>query len=122
MIWSPCLEEMEEDLVISTPTSSLDILPTLSNLFGLEYDSRLCVGTDVLAEGAETMVVWPNGTWLTDKGFYYSSKGEFTPSGEEEVSEDYIAQMNAIAGNKISFSSSVLYNDYFDYLFGKLGE
>ena len=42
IMWSGCLEG--KDIVIDTPTYSLDILPTISNLFGVEYDSRLLVG------------------------------------------------------------------------------
>ena len=30
--------------------SSLDVMPTLSNLFGLEYDSRLLMGQDILSD------------------------------------------------------------------------
>jgi phosphoglycerol transferase MdoB-like AlkP superfamily enzyme len=46
---------MEKNIVIDEPCSSLDILPTLSNLFGLEYDSRLLMGQDILSD-AEPLV------------------------------------------------------------------
>jgi phosphoglycerol transferase MdoB-like AlkP superfamily enzyme len=29
---------------------SLDIMPTLANLFGLDYDSRLVMGRDILSD------------------------------------------------------------------------
>lgn len=35
---------MEEAVTVSEPCSAVDIVPTLSNLFGLEYDSRLLSG------------------------------------------------------------------------------
>ena len=36
-----------EPVTIDKPCSSLDIIPTLSNLLGLEYDSRLLMGKDI---------------------------------------------------------------------------
>ncbi|MBQ2227531.1 MAG: LTA synthase family protein, partial [Firmicutes bacterium] len=49
LIWSGCLEE-SDPIQIDFPTYSLDIQPTLCNLFGVEYDSRLFVGQDVFSE------------------------------------------------------------------------
>ena len=36
--------------VIDTPMSTLDILPTISNLFELPYDSRLLMGRDIFSD------------------------------------------------------------------------
>lgn len=36
----------------------VDILPTISNLLGLEYDSRLMVGQDILSD-SEQLVCFP---------------------------------------------------------------
>lgn len=75
IIWSGCLENEYKDMVceIDTPTYSLDIVPTLSNLFGLEYDSRLLVGRDVFSE-QEPLVLWNNHSWITIEGKYDSKK------------------------------------------------
>ena len=35
---------MEEPVRVEKLCSSLDVMPTLANLFGLEYDSRLMAG------------------------------------------------------------------------------
>lgn len=117
IIWSGCLEELEEPIVVSTPTYSLDLLPTLSNLFGVEYDSRLLVGRDVFSE-EEPLVLWTDYDWLTDRGYYDSSKGEFTPAeGAEPVDDDYISRIRARVKNKIKFSKAVLEYDYYGILF-----
>ena len=47
LLWSG---SMEESVTVKTPCSAIDILPTVSNLFGLEFDSRLMSGHDVFAE------------------------------------------------------------------------
>ena len=117
IIWSGCLEEREEPIVVDTPVYSLDILPTLSNLFGLEYDSRLLVGRDVFSE-AEPLVLWTNYSWLTDKGGYDASTGTFTPAAGAEVDDAYIKRIKSIVGNKINYSKSVISLDYYNILFG----
>lgn len=121
IIWSPCLEELDEPIVVSDPTSSLDILPTLSNLFGVEFDSRLLVGRDVLSD-TQPLVFWTDASWLTEKGFYYSAEGEFTPADgvvmTDEEREAYIERMTLIVQAKLSYSKSAANNDYFGALFG----
>lgn len=113
IIWSPCVED--KNIVVEDPVYSLDILPTLSNLFGLDYDSRLLVGRDVLST-AEPLVLWPNFCWKTDRGYYDASNGEFIPTeGAEPVDEAYIDRIKAIVKNKLHYSSQVLELDYFKY-------
>ena len=117
IIWSGCLEEMEP-IVVDTPTFGCDILPTLSNLFGLEYDSRLMVGRDVFSDAMP--LVWnANYEWKTELGTYYATKGKFVPANEDLViPEDYVKSIKAIVKNKMTYSSGVLKTDYFRLLFG----
>ncbi len=122
ILWSGCLETTEKSKAceISTPTYSLDIVPTLSNLFGLEYDSRLLVGRDVFSE-EEPLVLWNNYSWMTTEGKYNSSTGVFTPSATCTMTEDevnaYVERMKTIVSNKISFSRNVLDEDFYGFLF-----
>lgn len=114
IIWSGCLEDADPP-VIDTPTYSLDILPTLCNLFGVEYDSRLLVGRDVFSN-EPPLVMWTNGTWLTEKGFYNSSNGKFTPAPDVgEVNDSYINEVKQNVRGLINFSKKVLELDYYKY-------
>lgn len=116
VIWSACLEE-NDPIIVDTPTFGLDILPTLSNLFGTEFDSRLFVGRDVFSD-AEPLVFNSNYDWKTQYGTYYSSKGEFVPNDPEIVlPEDYVSNIKTVVRNKYRFCSMVLDNDYFASLF-----
>ncbi|MGI6013766.1 MAG: LTA synthase family protein [Oscillospiraceae bacterium] len=115
ILWSGCLEE-GESVVVDTPVYSLDILPTLSNLFGVEYDSRLLVGRDVFSD-QEPLVFWIDYSWLTDKGWYDAASGVFTPKEGVTVSDDYVDCINAIVKNKVVYSKNVLDYDYFSILF-----
>lgn len=118
IIWSGCLED--QDIVVADPVYSLDILPTLSNLFGVEYDSRLMVGRDVFSD-AMPLVLWPDQSWITDKGSYDRKTDTFTPSGTEAVDRAYIDRVSAMAANKITFSRSVIDQDFFNKLAADIG-
>ncbi len=117
IIWSGCLED-EEPIVVDTPTFSLDILPTLCNLFDVEWDSRLLPGRDVFSD-AEPLVFNISYDWKTDKGTYLSSSGVFTPNEGVEVSDTYVERIRTIVRNKINYCDSVLDNNYFTHLFGE---
>lgn len=117
ILWSGCLEDMEP-IVVDTPTFSLDILPTLSNLFGTEFDSRLMPGRDVFSD-APALVYRTNYDWKTELGTYYASSGKFVPVSEDvEIPEDYVKSIKAIVKNKINFCKSVLETDYYRHIFG----
>lgn len=120
IIWSGCLENENKDMVreISTPTYSLDILPTLSNLFGLEYDSRLLIGRDVFSK-TEPLVLWNNHSWITTEGKYDSETNKFYPNKGSKADEAYVEKMKTIVSNKLTYSEQVIEKDYFEVLFGK---
>ena len=113
IVWSGCLEG--KNIVVDEPVYSLDILPALSNLFGVAYDSRLLVGRDVFS-GESPLVLWPDFSWKTDKGQFDAQSGTFTPAEGADVDEDYIARVKSIVRNKIDYSRQVQNLDYFNYL------
>jgi len=113
ILWSGCLEG--KGLKIDAPVCSVDILPTLSNLFGVEYDSRLCVGRDVLGT-EEAISLWPDYSWVTEMGQYIASTRTFTPFEGVEVPEGYVDRIHAIVTNKVKFSRKVQACDFFTYL------
>ena len=115
IIWSASLEE-DEPIIVNTPVSSLDILPTLSNLFNTKWDSRLFVGRDVFSN-TTPLVFNVNYDWKTDKGYYLSGEGRFYPIGEENVDEEYIENMRNIVKNKIIYCQLYNQTDYFNHLF-----
>ena len=115
ILWCGVLEK-QKPIIIDTPTSSLDLLPTLSNLFGTQYDSRLMVGRDVLSD-AEPLVFNLNYSWKTDLGTYQN--GKFTPKDPNTTIPDgYVERIKTIVRNKVRFCDGVLNHDYYNYLFG----
>ena len=118
IIWSGSLENEHRDMAVevASPVHSLDILPALCNLFGLEYDSRLLVGRDVFS-GSEALVFWSDRSWKTDAGYYNASTGVFTPIDALDVPEEYVSRVRSIVNNKITYSDAAISYDYFNILF-----
>lgn len=108
---------MKEDIIVDKPCSSLDILPTLSNLFGLEYDSRLLMGKDILSDAAP-LVILSNRSFITDKVMYNSATGDIKKLTDEEIPNEYIKDINNIIKNKFTISDNILRKDYYSYVFG----
>ena len=76
ILWSA---SMEEPVIVDKPCCQVDILPTVSNLLGLEYDSRMLAGADALSD-SEGLVIFSSRCWKSDRGFYNRYTGEFTPA------------------------------------------
>ena len=117
---------MEEPVIIETPASSLDIIPTVSNLFGIEYDSRLLMGTDVLSGTMPLVILNQDGdgsawNWINAYGEYNTATKKFTPyEGFEATDEEiaaYVKQMNAVVNYKNKYSKYILNEDYYRTLF-----
>ena len=111
IMWCGCLEDRDEPIEITAPVYSLDIVPTLSNLFGVEFDSRLLTGRDIFSD-AEPLVIWQDYSWKTDKGYYNSPTGVFTPVDGTTVDGGYIDRIKATVRNKITFARGLLTRDF----------
>lgn len=104
-----------EPVTVSKPCSALDIIPTILNLFGVEYDARLFMGQDIFS-AASALVMFSNQSYITDKVMYNSKTGEVTKLVEEELPEDYVKTVSSIVRNKFSISAAIITNDYYSYL------
>lgn len=116
VIWSYA---MQEPIVVDKYCSSIDILPTIYNLFGVEYDSRLFNGKDILSD-SEPLVVFKNRSFITDKLMYNARTKETTLLTEEPLDEDYLSIMQQRVKNEWNASAFVLKYDYYSYLLGEL--
>ena len=105
-----------EPEVIDEPVSHLDLLPTVSNLFGLEFDSRLYMGRDVFSD-TEPLVMFRNRSWITDRARYNSQTGKAEFFDGAEVDEDYVKAINSEVGNRFAVSTRILEYDYWRILF-----
>lgn len=100
---------------VTKTASTFDILPTLANLFDLEYDPRFYMGVDVFSD-EESIVIFTNGSWITDKCLYDSNTNTYKSLTEEEVTDEYKREINKKVNDKFYVSNKVLTLDYFKYL------
>lgn len=107
--------------VIDKPCSSLDVLPTLSNLMGLEYDSRLFVGTDIFSS-SEPLVMLYSRNFITGKGRYNALTKEFTTAIGADVDEDYVRDMIDTVDAKFYYSAKVLEENYYEKILSAIKE
>jgi len=100
----------------------VDILPTVSNLLGLEYDSRMLAGRDILSD-AEGLVVFSSRSWLTDRGLYNSFSTKFTPapgvSMTPEQTSAYVKTTIKDVKNRRQASTLIVEEDYYRFVFGR---
>ena len=115
LIWSG---SMKEPITVEKIGSSLDVLPTVLNLFGVEYDSRLLMGRDILSD-SDPLVIFSDRSFITDKGRYNALTEEFIPNEGVQVDDDYVSNINKIIYKKYQMSRLVLENDYYRKLFNK---
>lgn len=97
--------------------SEIDVLPTLYNLFGVKYDSRLIIGKDILST-EPGLAIFGNRSWVSDKGSYFSQKNKFVPKDNVSVDDDYISYMNTLVNNRMSMSKNIMANDYYKKVLG----
>ena len=95
--------------VVDKVGMSIDVLPTVLNLFGMEYDSRIIMGKDILSTSTG-IAIFKDKSWVTNKGTYYASKSEFVG---EDVDEEYIQNINNIVNNRTAISRMIVINDYY---------
>ena len=108
IMYNPNIKKTEINKVVA----GIDIMPTVYNLFGIEYDSRLLMGTDALSE-KEGVVILSDRSWVSDYGTYDSITNNFTPFDGKKVDKDYVEKMNKIVNEKVSVSSLILDKNYY---------
>lgn len=112
ILWNSEIDTIEVDKV----GSQIDVLPTIYNLFGVKYDSRLIIGKDILST-EPGLAIFGNSSWVSDKGSYFASTNKFVPK-DEEVDEEYIKYMNKVVSNKITMSKYIMTYDYYRKVLG----
>ncbi len=107
---------IKENYNIEKYAMNIDVLPTILNMLNIPYDSRLIIGKDIMAKNTEGLVIFPDRSWITNKGSYDNKTGKFTPF-IENIDEKYISKINQDVNDKYQTSINMQYNDYYKYIF-----
>jgi lipoteichoic acid synthase len=97
---------------ITRPVSSLDLLPTISNLLGLKFDSRLMMGIDMFSN-SEPLVIFKNKSFITSAGKYNAKTKKFIYNEGVVENDAYVERMINIVNAKFYYSQKFLENDYY---------
>ena len=103
IVWTPGMEPM----TIEKTASNLDLLPTVPNLFGLDYDSRLLMGTDIFSD-RPGLVVFEDKDWISDRG----TRQELV-SSEAESDIKYVEETDSHVADMFKYSAWILNYDYY---------
>lgn len=110
---------LSENIVVDEYCSTADILPTLLNLFGVDYDSRLLAGTDVLSSGLHVAVL-SNKSFLTKTFRYDAGTETVIPADENTTVSDELAEAYRLyVDSRFQLSGNILNSDYYAHVFSK---
>ncbi len=136
IIYSPA---MEQRVNVQKYCCSVDILPTVSNLMGWDFDSRMLVGQDILSD-AEQFIMFPGLSFIDgkikynakeDKAVYLSTEEDKDTEADDEaeteteaeteaetadVDDTYIKDAQDAAYNWYTISDLLFSTDFYKYV------
>lgn len=111
ILWNSEMETVK----IDKTCSAMDIMPTLLNLFGFDYDSRLFSGKDMLSD-APSLVIFSDRSFITDE-IIYNRKAKSTESRTEEpVDQEYYEAVKKQVKGIYEYAGGILKNDFYRYI------
>ena len=111
---------MENPVRVDKVCSSIDILPTMLNLMGIEYDSRLIIGQDILSD-SPGFVIYPDMSFMTDDFCYSAASGNTCDKkgNSKDVNETAFSYWNNYAANKMIAANGIIDYDFYSYISGE---
>ena len=110
---------LSENIVVDEYCSTADILPTLLNLFGVDYDSRLLAGTDALSSGLHVAVL-SDKSFLTKTFRYDAGTETVIPADENTTVSGKLAEAYRLyVDSRFQLSGNILNSDYYAHVFAR---
>ena len=107
---------LESPIQVTDYTTIIDLLPTLLNLFDMNYDPRLYLGTDALSETHVSRAYFSDKSWVDENGFYYAPNNKMTYTSDKKYDAATIASINKEISQRQNMSATAIQNNYFKYL------
>ena len=111
ILWNSAMEPVK----VEKACTSIDILPTLLNLFGIEYDSRLLMGKDILSTD-EGFVIFPGNRSIIFGDVIYNSNTRVTTDldgNEVSVSSEKLDSMKEKMKLMLAMNQILIDSDYY---------
>lgn len=105
-----------DTVTIDKVGSQLDVIPTLYNLFGMDFDSRLLMGNDLLSSSS-SIAIMSDDSWITDYGRYYATSEKFEASEDMMLGDSYVELINKKVRNIQKLSILIMKNNYYKFVY-----
>ncbi len=107
---------MKEKVVVDKYCTQTDILPTILNLLGVEYDSRMLVGRDIFSPTSQ-LVIFKNGSFITDQCIYNGGTKQVEKILRDDVPVDsaYIKAYRDYINAKWAISTMIIESNYYNF-------
>lgn len=102
--------------------STIDILPTVLNLFGFTYDSRLIAGHDVLAPDSLNVAILADGSFITEGVRFNSSLMRYQFDEPTDEIKKTAEEIYRLVEKRFRLSTDILNNDYYSFVYDKTSE
>lgn len=109
-----------ERKIFTEYTSYVNLTPTLANLFKLDYDSRIYLGSDILSEDYNSLVLFADGSWKNEYAFFNASTNKIKYYTDKVYTDEEILAINEELSLKLKMSNLAIKTNYFSYLEKKL--
>lgn len=109
-----------EPLKVNKYTTIMNILPTLLNLFDIDFDPRLYMGEDIFADDYNNLAIFADGSWQSPIAYYNAANGKMNYLVSDEHSDEFIIDTNQRVNMMIRMSNEAIKRNYFQYLFDSI--
>ena len=91
-------------------------MPTIANLFDLDFDPRLYFGVDMFDHNQDRVVPYASLSWNNSYGAYSASSAKFFPFDKNNtLTSEEIVRISKIIKQNSDISYRMLKYDYFSY-------
>ncbi len=111
---------LPENITCETYCCNIDIIPTVLNLLGIDYDSRLYMGTDIFSDGVHKAVLYDK-SFITDKVAYNATTGKAkwkidTSKYTKNDLDSYLDSMGELIESEYTASIKIIENNFYYHL------
>ena len=110
IIWTKDMAGSEYNEEITKVMGMIDVMPTLGNMLGVK--NKFALGHDIFSI-QDNVVVFPNGSFITDKVYYDGSSQEYRQLDlNSSISIDYLTENQDEASKMINISNNIITHNF----------
>lgn len=114
-----------EPIYCDNPCCNVDILPTVLNLLGIDFDSRLLAGTDVFSDSFHVAMLY-NRCFITDRLIFVTRTGETrwlegADGMDEEERQEYLNLVQSLLEARYAASLAINNTDFYRFVWSRSG-